>query len=561
MFMRRAHGIVIALALLAGAAPAAAAQDTVAVGVRATLGAGLPRHVADSLVAFYNAPGTIRFSGRTRIPAGATVAGDVAVLGGPVEVAGTVEGDLVVLNGDVSLAEGARITGDLTVVGGVVTGVELGRVDGLITTYGAVFRYRRTPDGIEYLGSEVEVPEPRRRRRLALPDWTLGESEIFVSARPYNRIEALPIAIGPRITTGGRNPFRFEALLIYRTISGFDPKDKDIGYQVRARQWLFGRRTVWLGAGVQSIVAPIERWQLTNLENSLTLYLFRRDYRDYYQRRGWYSHVGWRSGGFFGSLEYRDEKHTSLAARDPWTILFNKEDEIRPNAAIDPGTLRSLVLTLGLDTRNDEETPWSGWYNQLVLERAVGGSLSGREPDFTHFFLDLRRYLRVSRGAVVAVRLAGGGPLGGGPTPAQREHVIGGAGSLPGYSMLQFDCGARAAPGLGAQPGYGCQRFTLFQAEYRTALDFRFRWDEDRTPDQIGGDVFSVDFHPALVLFYDAGAAWDTDESYWNHLTKSDNWVADLGAGLDFGGLGFYFAYPLVGPGGVEFVLRLTARF
>jgi hypothetical protein len=126
---------------------------------------------------------------------------------------------------------------------------------------------------------------------------------------------------------------------------------------------------------------------------------------------------------------------------------------------------------------------------------------------------------------------------------------------------MQFDCGARGSPDFGTSPGYGCQRFTLFQAEYRSSLDFHWHWDDRQDFDDIKGDVFSIDFNPAIVLFYDAGAAWSTDENYWDHLTKSDNWIADLGAGLDFGGLGFYFAYPLTGSGGVNFVLRLTARF
>jgi hypothetical protein len=147
--------------------------------------------------------------------------------------------------------------------------------------------------------------------------------------------------------------------------------------------------------------------------------------------------------------------------------------------------------------------------------------------------------------------------------PAQRQHYIGGAGSLPGYNMMQFDCGARGSPDFGTLPGYGCQRFALFQAEYRSSLNFHFHWDHRSTPRdaQWTGNPFSADFNPAIVLFYDAGSAWSTDEDFYERLTKGDNWVADLGAGVEFGGLGLYFAYPLVGTGGLNVVLRLTARF
>jgi hypothetical protein len=533
-------------ALLFAALSPLLAQDTVAVGVQTPLPPGeeLPDRVADQLVAFYNSPGTFRFSGRTRIPADQRISGNVAIIGGPVDIAGQVNGDLVVLNGDVTLQAGSRVAGDLTVVGGIIIGTAEGEVSGIITTYTAVFRYRRTEEGIEYLGSGGAPSSVPTSKTIALPSWRMGSSEIFVSASAYNRVEALPISIGPRITTGGSNPLTFDALLIWRTVGGFEPQSGDLGWQIRLRQHLFGHRAVWLEGAYQNVVNPIENWKLTNLENSLTLFFFRRDYRDYYMREGWYGLVGWRHKSLFGSFEYRDERHETRNSRNVWTIFF-----------------RSLLLTLGIDTRNDPDRPLSGWYGVLTLEQAVGGSLSGEKPDFSRFLLDLRRYLRVSRSAMLGLRLTGGGPFGNSVTPAQRQHVIGGAGSLPGYSMLQFDCGARTSGDFGTVPGYGCQRFTLFQAEYKSSLDFHWHWDDRQDFDDMKGDIFTIDFNPAIVLFYDAGAAWSTGENYWDHLTKSDNWVADLGAGLDFGGLGFYFAYPLTGSGGLNFVLRLTARF
>ncbi len=559
--MRRAFRILGAIVWLLAAVATLEAQDTIQVGVRTPVAPGedLPAQVALELEAFYNSPATIRFSSRTRIPADRTVGGDVAILGGPVDLAGNIDGDVVILNGDITLREGSRIRGDLTVVGGIIIGVERGRVDGLITSYPAVFRYRRTEEGIEYLGSEREADSRPTGTRITLPSWELGESEIFVSARAYNRVEGLPIAFGPRITTGGRNPLRLEACLVWRTEGGFEPAKGDIGWELRLRQWLGGHRAFWLEGAYWSIVDPIERWQLSNLENSLTFFFFRRDYRDYYAREGWYGLLGWRASRFFGSLEFRDERHDSLSAGSPLTIFWNTGDAHRPNAAADPGDLQSVVLNLGLDTRNDPDHPLSGWYNQMRIEQAVGGSLSSQKPQFTHLSLDLRRFTRVSHNSVLALRLMAGGRLGSKPTPAQREHVIGGAGSLPGYNMQEFDCGVRSSGSVGETPGYGCQRFTLFQAEYRSGLNFRFHWDHEQVPD-IRGDLFSVQFNPAIVLFYNAGAAWN-DEDWFDYLGKSDNWVADVGAGFDFGGLGFYLAYPLVGSGEFNFFVRLSARF
>jgi hypothetical protein len=561
--MKGAYKSLIAAVLLLSVQSPLRAQDTVAVGVVAPLPPGeeLPQRVADELVAFYNRASTIRFSGRTRIPAGQRITGDVAVLSGPVELAGILDGDLVVLNGDITLEEGSRIIGDLIVVGGIVLGADQGEVDGIVTTYTAVFRYRRTEEGIEYLGSQPPEGAVPTGASIALPSWSQGSSEIFISAYAYNRIEALPIAIGPRITTGGRNPLRFDAFLIYRTQAGFNPDESHLGYKVRARQWLFGHKEVWLEGGIQNVIDPLERWKLTNLENSLTLFLARKDWRDYYSRIGWYALLGWRTdGGLFGSLLYLDEKQETRETNNVWTIFFNKDQELRPNAAIDQGKLQTLLLTLGIDTRNARKMPSSGWFNTLTIEQAVGGELSGQKPDYTRLWLDLRRWLRVSRNSAVALRLVGGGRLGSSELPAQREHAIGGAGSLPGYKMFQFDCGAHGQPTFGEIPGYGCQRFTVFQAEYRTDLSFNWHLDQD-DPSQFKGDIFSIEFDPAFILLFDAGAAWDTDENYWDHLTRSENWVTDIGAGLSLGGLGFYLAYPLVGSGGLNFIVRLTARY
>ena len=62
----------------------------------------LPRSVADQVIDFFNDPSTIRFTGRVDIPAGRVVMGDVAVLGGPVTIAGEIQGDLVVVNGNLT---------------------------------------------------------------------------------------------------------------------------------------------------------------------------------------------------------------------------------------------------------------------------------------------------------------------------------------------------------------------------------------------------------------------------------------------------------------------------
>ena len=173
----RSAALVACTAALIHVAPVAA-QDTVSVGVREPRreGAGLSRQIAEALVDFHNRATTIRFSGRTRLPAGATIDGDVAILGGPVEIGGTITGSVVVVNSDVTFVEGARVDGDLTVAGGVVFGGDAGEVSGSIITYPSILRYRRIGEYIEFVGTGDPRPPPTRTQ-LALPDWKIGDAE------------------------------------------------------------------------------------------------------------------------------------------------------------------------------------------------------------------------------------------------------------------------------------------------------------------------------------------------------------------------------------------------
>ena len=158
---------LIAALLAAAALPAHAQDSTITIRPRArgvaeprVLVQQLPRDVADHAVRFFNASGTVRFSGQTWIPAGRGVDGDVAVLGGPVSVAGRIAGSLLVVNGDLYLDSGAVITGGVTVVGGVIEGATAATVAGAVRSYRDPLRYRRA--------GKLDADEIRAVRTLLL---------------------------------------------------------------------------------------------------------------------------------------------------------------------------------------------------------------------------------------------------------------------------------------------------------------------------------------------------------------------------------------------------------
>ncbi len=589
---------LIALSVLLLAAAPAATQEPAADAARAdTLSRmDLPPEVAEEVIDFFNDQRTLHFSGRTRIPEERAIDGDVGVLGGPLVVAGRIEGRVVVINGDVELLPGAVVDGDLTVVGGEITGLDGARVTGEVLTYTERLRFVHRGDRIARRGGD------RRRDRDAgrEGDGASGRATFLVtSGQSYNRVEGLPVHFGPLIETSGSNPFRLRALAVYRTENGPFFRTERWGHDVSAEQFFGGRRELRVGGGVYSVVAPIEDWHLSDTENGLSTFLFHRDFRDHYERKGWNAYATLEPRGTPLSLTggYRSERHASLAAGDPWTI-FDNGDAWRPQPLVGEGRLNSIFATARIDTRNDRDEPSHGWYVQGEVEHALNDGLvrpAALRPTFgpldeftlvpvpampygafTTGLLDVRRYNRIDPDSRLNLRVVVAGSLDGSELPPQRQHALGGEGTLPGYSLLELDCGARVdrvvRPVSGADPtdpdapafftGYGCDRFALAQAEYRGNLSFRFNWSgrgwwDDDDEGEEDGERYreSWDADVDWVLFADAGHGWSTREGL------GDDTGVDAGFGLLFDELGVYAAVPLRNGRGVNLFVRLGSRF
>ena len=84
--------------------------------------AGLPRDIAQEATRLFNETAALRATDRVEIEENRVIDGDVAVLNGPVIIAGRVRGRVLAINSDVILRHTARIDGDLLVVGGEVEG-------------------------------------------------------------------------------------------------------------------------------------------------------------------------------------------------------------------------------------------------------------------------------------------------------------------------------------------------------------------------------------------------------------------------------------------------------
>jgi len=537
----------------------------------------LPRDVAREVVSLFNATTTLRATDRTEIVAGRDVAGNVAVLNGPLTVGGHVHGRVLAINSDVILQRGARIHGDLLVVGGEVEGSEGAAIGGELRVYHPPLRYTQEGDQLvaQVEGAGVEEQWWRRLERRGRRNFNRLE---IANAGVYNRVEGLPVRIGPVLYRDqGWGHLRLDATAVLRTESSFSGATPDVGHDVTGEARVGREFGVSVGGRLYDVVSGVEEWQLSNAEVALASFFFHRDYRDYYGRHGGQLFAALRATENADlTLSYGDERWRARATRDPFALAWN-EMAWRENPQMDAGRFHLVNVTLRIDTRNDELNPWSGWYVFADFERGAGridaaGPTSANvravpagPTRYHRGFLDVRRYNRVSPSAQLNLRLVLGGWLSGDPLPLQRRLSIDGPGTIPGFdfrSTENFDvatCSEGQAPaGRPAQ----CERVALTQLEYRNDLHIsvsRGSGATRRTPLRLDG---------AWVFFADAGRGWlvnapDSPLNIGRHSFPAlSSYRTDIGAGLAFEHLGIYLAKALSVPNEeVNLFVRVRHRF
>jgi len=540
----------------------------------------LPRDIRREIVDRWNGTNAVRSSDRLEINPGQEVAGDVAVLHGPLIIAGHITGSVLAVNSDVILRPTARIDGQLLVVGGEVEGRNVSRVDGAIRIYRQSLAYKEDGQHIVATDEEPGEDESWWRRLEHHHEGNWSEALRIVQAGPYNRVEGLPVEIGPvinRRTSWGS--IRFDGAGIVRTGSSFKSDRGDYGHNLRGEVRMGHGRGIGIGARLFNVVDPVESWQLTDLEVALGSFLARRDYRDYYQRHGGGAFVtlyGARNLSLTGS--FNEERWSSRSVSDPFTV-FNDGRTWRPNPLVDEGLFHVGDIALNFDTRTDPDDPSSGWFVNADVEHGRGAIVTagttsdgrvidpGQINNYTRGLFDFRRYNRLGPDAQLNMRVVLGGWLGGDALPLERRLSVSGPGALPGFgfrdSHFGFDVGTCnvgfAIPGQPAE----CERIALAQIEYRGDLriDFTGDWEDWPRHYHSGhGDV-------VWVMFADAGRGWNAGPSTGSVVRDQTDFPAlstfrsDVGVGLDFGGIGVYAAKALSAAEPVNFFVRLKHRF
>jgi hypothetical protein len=536
----------------------------------------IPSEMRREVAARWDDPAAIRSYGRTTIDRDSVIAANLGVLDGPLTIAGRVTANVTAINSDVTLLPGARIDGDLWIIGGRLEGGDSAAVRGEIRVYSGAITMARSGDR-----TIIDDDVPRRWRRYTRMDDDDSRSDPIhlATAGAYNRVEGLPIKLGPALyQTTSWGSARLDAFAIIRTGSTFESDHGDVGHDVRG-EIRYGRQSgLGIGGRLFNTVESVEPWQLSDIETSLSSFLFRRDYRDYFARRGLSGFArlyGGRNASLTGS--YSDERWDSRDRLNPFTV-FRGDASWRPNPAMDAGRMHVGNMTLTYDTRTNPDEPRSGVFVTVDAEHGAGRLTSvapsssfrtynaGDAIAYNRGFIDARSYNRLSPVGQVSFRVVAGGWMSGDQLPLQRRLSAEGSSLLPGYDFRDFDgtfdtgsCSVGAPIGRPAE----CDRIAVAQVEYRGNLHIDIGDWREHTGRYVGAHSDG-----AWVMFADAGRGWmvgpaSADISYPRDvLPPTRTFRSDIGFGFDFGGIGIYAAKavsPPIEP--VNFFLRLHRRY
>lgn len=322
----------------------------------------------------------------------------------------------------------------------------------------------------------------------------------------YNRVDRL------RISTHAEwhAPERMQPRLGARFGYTFDRKRTVYGIQIEQPVAPPGR--VALGLSLVRRTDHSDLQQMDDFENALALLLFRKDFRDYFEREGFGAYLSWRVPDFSTiSVHLRNDRYRSLPAEPGTRSWLNRGVPLRDNPAVDEGDLHGATLRLERLAHRTRRTR-AGFYHWIELEKA-GGSLEG-DFDYMRLLADGRSVLRLSPAATLSLRGVLGSAVDG-RLPRQKEFTVGGVDGLRAHGFGEFRGGQMA----------------LGQAEYSLSL-----WQLKR-----GG------FEGGLqaLAFVDVGRAWTNGGGRWDIGRQPLEADGGFGLATQDDGLRIYFARDL----------------
>lgn len=365
--------------------------------------------------------------------------------------------------------------------------------------------------------------EPRRRRPVDMVQ-RFGRNTFDVGGTlSFNRVDGTMLWLKPRYHGTDELTPEIDASF------GYGWESERFTVEVDFAQPVAPARNLFLGIRLVDGTAFDNQSEVGLGENTMAALFFKHDFNDYYDVRGVEPYVRLHLPGRTTlELAYANEEYSSLTTQTQWSVFTAGRDRFRPNPQLfllsDPsgkggeGRLEAARFELVSDTRRARHIGTVGLYGRGFLEVGAG------DFDYTRWIGDGRAYLRLGRPVHLALRVKGGGRVGGDAIPSQKLFYVGGLGTVRGHAFRSL---------------YG-------DREMLANIEYTFLFDR---------------LNHGVMVFYDAGTAWNSDTS---RLADSDM-LQSVGVGFKSSNDDFQinFAKPVgaASEDGIETTVRLNRTF
>lgn len=193
-------------------------------------------------------------------------------------------------------------------------------------------------------------------------------------------------------------------------------KDYEFGY---VRPWLDSKETS-LGFNLYDVTYRYNDYEDGSLQSTYDR-----------NRKGWDVTLGRPAGEFVRNyLTYKDREDNHVEYVSGPKDYTNDTEYLENNF----GTTRSISLSHVFDSRDNVFNPTEGQRYSLTAEFAGGGL--GGDFDYDKYTVEGRKYYKVGRAHVVALRLTGG--YADGKMPDSGKFAVGGSDTLRGFNDEQY---------------------------------------------------------------------------------------------------------------------------
>ncbi len=276
------------------------------------------------------------FSGDKIVQESDTINGNIIVKGGNLTVYGVVNGDVLVVGGDLRLKRTGKITGNPRVVDGSILKDEGSVIEGSEEKTS----YRETRKKFSQSSRTFDV--------LWRTEQTNWDNYIF----RYNRVESIFLGLGTE------KKYYWDGEKVWNAYGS-------IGWGFKSHTWRSnlglvrqfalvsdeGSGIIELGAEGYTLTDTKDQWIISQNENTASALLIHEDFRNYFERKGLTIHTAYylKHDYWKGelTLAYLADSYDSLTNKVDWA-LFGGSKKFRANPAIDPGKMRSVMLSGGI---------------------------------------------------------------------------------------------------------------------------------------------------------------------------------------------------------------------